>query len=324
MSRWVEQFNNHPFQAVWKGIVEVAENVEIDDSTVVTSVEETARLKKVIVYLNGLLEACDPELIPVSTWDSFHSQSTPCLQQINAYQTNRNITHIANANANLDNLLTYLRPYQVVAGKAAKSASASFIAYTKTINSNLTSFQGQVRSILTEVGGYKDKVVKDAEESRLSSIQIEKLVKDYFDDAEKESLSTKVSNFEKQLEKSYKGIQQYKIELIDGDSDKKSISAEIDSALKIAEANSEVMTGLLGDVKSKLSDFKSYYTDVFGFKNDEGVFEGGLKGEITAREKHLEQFKNQQELKCNSLSDKIESLLPLAWCYKCRASFCIF
>lgn len=310
MSRWIELFDNHPFQAVWNDMLVAADNVEVDDNTVVTSVEEVARFNKVISYLSELLDACDPELIPASTWGNFHSQSVACLQQVNSYQTSRNINHIINANTNLDNLLTYLRPYQVVVGKAAKSASTSFSAYTKTINSSLTSFQRHAKLILTEVGEYKDKVIKDAEESRLSNIQIEKLVKEYFDDIEGESLKSKVKVFEQQLEVSYRKIQEYKLELIDGYSDKRSIAAEINSALMLAEANSETTTSLLGDVKTKLTDFKGYYVDVFGSKNDEGVFEGGLKDEIVAREKHLEQFKSQQELKYSALNDKIESLLP--------------
>ena len=137
MSRWIQQFENHAFQPVWEKILGVTEDILVDDETVVTSVEEIARLKKVVNYLGSLLEACDPELIPPTTWDNYHAQSNSCLEQINNYQSNRNIGHITNANKHLDNLLSYLRPYQVVAGKAAKSASASFVAYTKTINSNL-------------------------------------------------------------------------------------------------------------------------------------------------------------------------------------------
>lgn len=310
MSRWIEQFNNHPFQAIWKSIIEVTEKVDIDDNTVVTSVEDVARLKKVITYLNDLLNACDPELIPLSTWASFHAQSAPCLEQINAYQSNRNISHITQANAHLDNLLTYLRPYQVVADEAAKSANASFIAYTKTINSNLTSFQDQARSILTEIGEYKDKALSDAEESGLSSERIKKLAVSYFDDTEEESLSSKINKFETQLEENYEKIQSYKVELIDGDYDNDSISSEIKNALNTAETDSETIKSLMNDVKTKLSDFKNYYTDVFGLKNNEGEFEGGLKDEISAREKHLEEFKKQQEIKYKTLNDEIESLLP--------------
>ncbi|WP_299011957.1 hypothetical protein [uncultured Shewanella sp.] len=110
MSRWIETFENHPFQSNWERILRVIGEVIVDDETIVTSVEEIARLNKVVEFLNNLLKSCDPELIPESTWNNFSTQSNGCLKQINSYQSNRNIIHITNANNHLDNLLTYIRP----------------------------------------------------------------------------------------------------------------------------------------------------------------------------------------------------------------------
>jgi hypothetical protein len=310
MSRWIELFENHAFQVTWKEIQDITEEVVVDDGTVTTSVEEVARLNKVITFVNGLLESCDPELIPISTWDNFHSQSNACLQQIKSYQSNRNIAHITNANNNLDNLLTYIRPYQVVAGKAAQSASASFLAYTKIINKNLNSFQEKANKVLTEINNFKDSASNNAEETEVSKEKIKGLELSYFDDSEEESLSSRVIQLETVLEENYEKIQVYKTKLIDGDSGSESIASEIESAHEAASSQSENITILLNEIKSKLSDFKSFHTVVFGDKNDEGDFEGGLKSEISAREKHLEQFKNQQEVKYKALNDEIESLLP--------------
>ena len=309
MSRWIQQFENHAFKLVWEEILDVTDEVLVDDETVVTSVEEIARFKKVVNYLNSLLEACDPELIPPSTWDNYHGQCNSCLQQIKSYQNNRNIGHITNANKHLDNLLTYIRPYQVVAGKAAKSASASFVAYTKTINSKLNSFQTEASSILDTISKYKESASSLVSESEVSNQRIKELETHYFDDSEEESLSTRINSFEEKLEENYEKIQQYKSDLLDGDSVNESIASEINSALELAETESETIKSLLSEVKGKLKDFREYHLDVFGTKNDEGNFEGGLKAEIIAREKHLEEFKKQQELKYKTLNDEIESLL---------------
>ncbi|WP_422410872.1 MULTISPECIES: hypothetical protein [unclassified Endozoicomonas] len=310
MSRWVQQFENHTFQTVWKEIVEAVNDLSVDDETVITSVEEIARFKKVVAYLNELLKACDPELIPNSTWDNFNTQSRNCLQQINNYQSNRNVSHITNANTYLDNLLTYLRPYQVVAGKAAKSASASFVAYTKTINSSLTSFREEASSILSKIAEYKENASINANELEKSNHKIKELESEYFDDSEKVSLSSRINRLEEELEENYEKINKYKNELFEGDSYNESISSEIKSALDSASSNSEDIQNLLNDVKNKLIDFKQYHTDIFGVKNDEGEFEGGLKAEINAREKHLDEFKKKQEEKYETLNDEIESLLP--------------
>lgn len=288
MSRWVDQFENHVFQVQWKNILEVTNDLSLDDGSVVTSVEELARLNKVVSYLNSLLIACDPELIPLSTWDNFNSQSAACFKQINSYQQNRNIGHITNANNHLDNLLTYLRPYQVVAGKAAQSASGSFVAYTKTINSNLTTFQAKANEILTEIGELKNSASQNAQDSELSNQKIKDLEVSYFDDSENESLSTRINELEDKLEENYRKVQEYKVELFGGESSGESISSEIKQALSSAESDSETIKKSLSDVKDKLSNFKNYYTAIFGNKNEEGELEGGLKSEIIAREKHLD------------------------------------
>jgi esterase/lipase len=310
MSRWIESFNNHPFQTSWKQIIDISGEIVVDDDTVTTSVEEIARFTKVSVFINELLEACDPELIPSTTWDNFHKQSNACIQQVNNYQNNRNIAHISSANSHLDNLLTYIRPFQVVAGKAAKSASASYVAYTKAINKNLSSFQEEANKVLSEITAYKEIASDNVEETNGFNSRIKELETSYFDDSSQESLSSRISQLETTLEENYEKIQDYKTKLIDGDLYSESISSEIQSAHDSASSNSETITTLLNEVKSKLSDFKSYHTVVFGEKNDEGDFEGGLKSEISAREKHLEEFKGQQEVKYKTLNDEIESLLP--------------
>ena len=44
MSRWIDTFENHPFQEIWNKIFKISDELTIDDDTVVTNVEEIARL----------------------------------------------------------------------------------------------------------------------------------------------------------------------------------------------------------------------------------------------------------------------------------------
>lgn len=120
MSRWIDQFNLHPFQTIWQQLKGDLSIAKIDDQTVITDVTELARLKKVVAYIDGMIQSIDPELVPSTTWDSFNDQATNCDSQIAAYNTNRNIGHLQNANNHADNLLTYIRPYMVVNGKVGK------------------------------------------------------------------------------------------------------------------------------------------------------------------------------------------------------------
>lgn len=310
MSRWIDAFKSHPFQVVWEKIVSISEELTTDDDTIVTNVEEIARFKKVVTFLNEMIDSCDPELVPESTWKNFHSQANACLQQIEPYQSNRNIAHITNANANLDNLLSYIRPYQVVAGKAAKSASTAFNSYSKSIQDSLSSFHDKAKNHLSEIQSLKEQAIVNAEESGEFNAKIRDLEASYFDDSEVESLSTRVSNFESEIEEIYEKVNSFKSELFDGDSSNEPISAEIRSALDTASSESESISSLLKDIGEKVNDFKRYYVDVFGKKNEEGDLEGGLKDEIISRKKQLDEFKAKQETRYKALNDEIENLLP--------------
>lgn len=310
MSRWIDAFESHPFQEAWRKILQLSEELTIDDDTIVTDLEEVARLKKVVTFLNEMIGSCDPELIPESTWSNFHSQANACLQHIESYQSNRNAAYITNANANLDNLLTYIRPYQVVAGKAARSASAAFSSYSKAVDSSLASFHVKATSLLSEIQALKDEAIDKDKDLNSLHVRLKGLADSYFDDTEKESLKTKIINFETELEDIYEKINSFKAELFDGDSASEPISAEIRAALDSAESDSQFIKGILKEVESKVSDFKSYHVDVFGKKNEEGDLEGGLKSEVEARKKQLDAFKEAQEVRYKALNHEIESLLP--------------
>lgn len=84
MSRWTEEFKAHPFQAEWDALKTLLADVEVDDQTVITSVQELARLKQVIAYIDSIVQAAVPDLTPKSVWDNFHQQVGPCLSRIPA------------------------------------------------------------------------------------------------------------------------------------------------------------------------------------------------------------------------------------------------
>ena len=68
MSRWVNEFNTHPFQSEWNALNVELEQSSVDDQTVITSVQELARLKRVVAYIDTILSSIDPELAPKAVW----------------------------------------------------------------------------------------------------------------------------------------------------------------------------------------------------------------------------------------------------------------
>ena len=85
----MDDFEQHAFQNDWKSLKDEVNQATVDDKTIVTSVDEVARLRKVIAYIDEIILGLDPELVPASTWANVNSQVTPCLQQVINYKSNR-------------------------------------------------------------------------------------------------------------------------------------------------------------------------------------------------------------------------------------------
>lgn len=151
MSRWIDQFNTHPFQATWLNLKDIADNLKIDDETVTTSVKELARLRKTIAYIDGMINSIDPELVPIGTWDNFNTQANVCYQEMQNFISNRNIGHIQNANSNIDNLFTYVRPYMVIDGNMGNILQDSIKHYATTINDYINSFIATSSELITNI-----------------------------------------------------------------------------------------------------------------------------------------------------------------------------
>lgn len=181
MSRWHDTYNNHPFQNSWKQIVAISPTLSTPDETIKTSVEEIARLRKAVTFINELIEAVDPELIPIPTWDMFYSQSNDCLVQINAYFSDQNIAHIQNANSNLDNLLSYIRPYMVNARAAAIAAGRAFKEYSEAVEFHIDQLNEKAKAAIDKTKIYQEQAERIVEEIGSSQSKINELEIKLFD-----------------------------------------------------------------------------------------------------------------------------------------------
>ena len=78
MSRWTNSFESSISQSSWPELKIAATEASIDDVTVLTSVEELARLKKAMGYIDGIVSSLDPEFVPLTVWTNFNSQVSEC------------------------------------------------------------------------------------------------------------------------------------------------------------------------------------------------------------------------------------------------------
>ena len=316
MSRWQDKFKNHPFQKNWKELQEKVSELSVDDESVTTDVQEIARLKKVVEFLKRVMMALDPELVPESTWANFHKQCQPCLSEITAYSSNRNIQHIANANANADNLLTYVRPYLVDAGEAAVAAASGFKVYQESIADGLEGFREQAleyhrefKEVSDEFRDEKIKFNKQFKELAETHEAVESLRKQYFENSlDEPSVQEKINEMVSRLEEYYVQISEYHSELLENGSD--SIKSKVFETQSEAEEVAASIRTLLDESEKQIAFLQSFHKEVVGKKDDNGQMVGGLKAEITARQKDLDDFKSKQQQRYEALNSQIEELLP--------------
>lgn len=292
MSRWIDSFSNHAFNVTWNDLKTQLEKSEVDE-TVTASVEELARLKKVIAFIDNALDSFEPELIPLSFLDNFNSQSAECGNQIKNYNSNKNIGHITNANSNADNLLSYIRPYLLSSEALKKSLLGAIRAYTNEIDKHL----GKITDTEAEY-----KKVKQFRE------EIEDYYNSLFQDDEEKSIKEQIDTLLKNAEEKYGAINKFHDEtLVDGtnNSTKTVISEAKKDILRDAkEANEKLV-----DVSGKIEELDKFYTKIFGSKDEDGKIVGGLKLEIEQRIKALDDFKKEQEKIYNQeMTSRLESL----------------
>lgn len=292
MSRWIDNFSNHAFNAIWKDLKDKLEECEVDE-TIVGNVEELARLKKVIAYIDNTLGNLEPELVPLSFLDNFNTQSAECRNQINNYNSNKNIGYITNANSNADNLLSYIRPYLLSSKDLKKPLLGAVRAYINEIDKHL----GKITDTEAE-----HKKVKQFRE------EIEEYYNILFESDEEESIQQQIATVLKNAEEKYDAINKFHDEtLVDGTNE--STQTVIAEAKKDILRDAKEANEKLVDVSSKIEKFDKFYIKIFGSKDEDGKVTGGLEKEIEQRIKDLESFKIEQEKIYNKeMASRLESL----------------
>lgn len=278
MSRWIDSFSNHAFNLTWNDLKNQLEKSEVDE-TVTASVEELARLKKVIAFLDNALDSFEPELVPLSFLDNFNTQSAECRNQIKNYNSNKNIGHITHANTYADTLLGYVRPYLLSSEDMKKPLLGAIRAYINEIDKHL----GKITDTESEY-----KKVKQFRE------EIEEYYNILFEDDAEESIQQQIANLLKSAKEKYDAINKFHDEtLVDGTNESTQtviIEAKKDILRDTKEANEKLV-----EVSAKIEKLDKFYIKIFGTEDKDGKVTGGLEKELEQRVKDLEHFKTEQE-----------------------------
>lgn len=318
MSRWIDNFENHAFRATWEDLKSKLEESEADN-TVPTAVQELARLKKVVAYLDTSLANIDPELFPTTLLDAFNKQATPCRDQINNFNSNLNIAHINAANNHVDNLLTYIRPYMIVEGSMKKTLLSSVRAYSTEMEKSLEKFNesateelGAIQVSKSKIDTYEADSKYEFEATEEARGKIDEYVDTLFNSTEEDtSIKDTIEGIEESFTQKHEEMQLLYDEAFEDDEDKTSIKSALKTAKEELESDAEEAQKKLKHIKSEIKEFDEFYEEIFGEVNEETELrEKGLKQELDSRLEQLTSFETTQNTKHTALFEKIEALLP--------------
>jgi hypothetical protein len=310
MSRWTDNFKNHPFQHSWSTLLQGVEAASVDDKTIVTSVEELARLKKVLAYLNGLLSALDPELVPLSVWDAFNEQCTQSVSQINAYAQDRNISRVQQTNAYADNLLSYLRPYVAAGGRTAKSLREAALAYSEVMKEQLIAFRDVAEDSLARISDAGEKIVLVRTEVNAARDEIILSRDEVIGSDEEVGAHGQIVSALAKAEESANEIDELNHRLLIGTDDEPSVKRLAVEAAESARLAQKKASDILVRVEESVGRLSSFHDEVFGLPDESGEYSGGLSAEVKAQKARMILLETEHKKKYAALNDEIQGLLP--------------
>lgn len=317
MSQYVEEFENHAFHQTWADLKVKLDAVVLDANADNIDKEKVARLKKVVAFIEDILEQLDPELFPMAILNSLNKQAVECRNQINHFNSNRNIGHIGNANNNIDSVLTQVKPYIFYGDKLKKSLRSAIRAYIGEMDKHLEN--------IADTKSEYDKAVEYRQE-------IENYRKILLLDDDEESIRTRISKVLEDIEEKYRKLNSFYNETLIDDESESTKTAVVEAKKDVLRDAKEAKEKLI-EISNKIEDLEKFYVKIYGEydeENDKRI--GGLDQKVHQLHAELELFKNKQEdsytnlisektimfdtyekeqkQKYNSLYSEIERLLP--------------
>jgi hypothetical protein len=310
MTRWIQEFSQHPFKTIWTSLLEAIEPLDVDDKTVTTTVEELARLKKVLVFVDSIIVNVDLELTPKSVWGNCHGQADACLQQVRSYAANRNAAHLVQANEHADNLLTYVRPYMVPPEQALEAYGEAVRTFADQISQYVGSFQERTSQVQTTLATAVDKAISQQGEIEAIELRAKQFDEYLFVGIEgNDSAEEYIKQMLSTVEARHIAVETLHQKLLEGPD---STSAKITIYAKEVHQLHDSLNELLDSATSRHKELESFYERIFGrsMADDDEMQEGGLKRELDVRLEQLGRHETEQKTRQEALFESIESLLP--------------
>lgn len=311
-SRWLQEFQNHPFQEVWRALKIEMSETQVDDPTEANAVMELARLKRVISYVENILRSLDPELVPRSIWANFQTQVAHALSNLQTYNVDKNVSGLIAANDHADNLLSYVKPWMVTPIDAIDAVRDAAVNYSEALESQITDFIGTAQSAIGEIGSTRSKAASRLKGLVTTADKIDELAKEIFEaKGDQESLEGKLRRAFQHSQAIYSEIITLHTKMLVDQPDQKSINSLISEAEKRIVAADKSVANTISESEALVAELEVFNHKIFGGVNvrtGEKVL--GLEQELQQRIEQIDHYETDQQKRHQSLFNKIEALLP--------------
>lgn len=288
MSRWVEQYNIHPFHTSWNQFEQIIDTVDEKKITDANALIEIARIKKVITYIESYLKIIDPELVQINYLQEAANNLAPCISEINNFISNNVIGHLHNTNSYLDSCVVSIKQLNPIIPKInGRSISSMVDAYNHAITNGLE----QV----------------DFQAVQIASKSIEDLKSKLIDDDD--SIESQIDAMHEESSSKYQKINEFYNETLIDATGQESTKTAIEEAKKDILRDTKEASDKLTETSSKIEKLDEFYIKIFGELDEKKVRVGGLKAELDKRIKTLDDFeKMQQDKHVKILQDKLDEI----------------
>lgn len=291
MSKWTTNFNSHLFHISWERLNTTLNSINIEDITDYNILQEIARIKKVIEYIDKYIKLIDPDINITSFTQNLNDLNLyikDTTRELHQFISNQNLTYLQRANNHIDDCLNIIKQFHTVLPKVSGQGIFSMLKkYNKTLEEALS--QIDLNSTIhssEEINNLKQKLIDGIDDQDSIEVQIEEMLKE-----SEEKHSQLLDFFNNTLNDSeYDNTTK---ELITKAKD------EIIQYLKIAKDSTT-------EISTKVDNLNKFYVKIFGELNDEEERVGGLKSELDKRINTLDNFENeQQKIHKKTLEDKL-------------------
>jgi len=166
MSRWNDQFQNHAFRTSWNSLKALLNDGELEKNNDEAAVKEIARIRKVVKYVDAIMDQIDPELMPIALFDTLNQHASNCISQLNTFKSNQGIGHLHNVNTYVDSIITIFSqtPF-MLNGQQKGSLSKAASAYAEVLDQHLSrlneTVDGEVGAVEKNVAAIQTSIVEN-------------------------------------------------------------------------------------------------------------------------------------------------------------------